>query len=208
MYFKGPTGAYTYINATDKLGTSDCLDSDGDVYRNSPYTVGSDNDQDGHTDTAGATQCVGGDTTVSGRTYYQDTSAAYTWLRDSQKLGTSDCCDTDSDAYSGQTSYFTTETNCGGSYPYDYNCDNVDTKRWSAVNGGCSGPCAGEPPICIDEGNSVAGWSGATAPACGVYGASYYTGGETSCDDKGFPAAPCDEWVVVCPKEAHTQECR
>jgi hypothetical protein len=44
-----------------------------------------------------------------------------------------DCCDTDKNAYPGQTAYFTVETACGAttqtSAPYDFNCDAVDEKE-------------------------------------------------------------------------------
>lgn len=83
------------IRAMSVSGTSDCSDGDGDIYQN-VGSLSSDNDQDGYTDTSAATRCVGSSTSVSGRTYYKDSAAAFTWLTDSQKLGTSDCNDANS----------------------------------------------------------------------------------------------------------------
>jgi hypothetical protein len=83
------------VRAMSASGTSDCMDTGGgavNVYTTSVVT-GSDNDQDGYTDTTGDNNCRGDSTSVGGRTYYKDTAGAYSWLTDGQKLGANDCND-------------------------------------------------------------------------------------------------------------------
>ena len=79
------------------LGFSDCKDTgSGAVYvSTTSTTTASDNDNDGYTDTSGANNCRGTlASTITGRTYYRDTSGGFSWLIDSQRLGTNDCVDT------------------------------------------------------------------------------------------------------------------
>ena len=132
-----------HVRANSATSDSDCADASGGGNENVYQNIGSlssDNDQDGWTDTSAASRCVGGSTTISSRTYYNDTAGAYTWVNDSQKLGTSDCNDgsssvqvnwyddTDGDTYcqsstlfcvangaSGYRSSCTTFTDCGDS---------------------------------------------------------------------------------------------
>jgi len=85
---------YAYMSTLSGAPTLDCNDSSGTAYQ----TVGSlvqDADNDGYkTSTAAGSQCVGGSSTVNGRTYYRDTAGDYTWLPDAQKLSsTADCYD-------------------------------------------------------------------------------------------------------------------
>ncbi len=74
-----------------------------------------------------------------------------------------DCCDSDNRAWPGNPSYYTAPRDCGGGY--DFNCDGVTTRQYTGTDacndvGGCSFgsmSCSG-----------TTGWSGTTAPACGV----------------------------------------
>ena len=97
------------IRAMSASGTSDCQDTGGGAgyVSTTSTTTASDNDQDGYTDTSGAGNCRGTSSqSVGGRTYYRDTSGGYSWVIDSQKLGTSDCDDTLSDRYITRTCYY------------------------------------------------------------------------------------------------------
>jgi hypothetical protein len=67
----------------------DCLDSGTGaqyVYQNIASLV-TDADHDGYSVGTAATQCVGANTTIGGRTYYKDSSGNYTWLPSGSSLG-------------------------------------------------------------------------------------------------------------------------
>ncbi len=81
---------------------TDCNSGNGFVWTTSTTTA-SDNDNDGWTDTSGANNCRGNSGSISGRTYYVDTSNTLSWLTDSQKLGTSDCNDGNGNVYTTST---------------------------------------------------------------------------------------------------------
>jgi cysteine-rich repeat protein len=79
-----------------------------------------------------------------------------------------DCCDTNVSVFTGQGSWFTTAYTCGtgGSPTFDYNCNGLDERHWTAI-GSCTWDSTSG--TCIH----VAGWSvpsGTGAPACGVLG--------------------------------------
>ena len=65
-----------------------------------------------------------------------------------------DCCDSDEDAYPGQTAFFSSATSCGG---WDYNCDGVDQQQY-----GIRGSCVWNTTGC----RGTAGYL-TTVPACG-----------------------------------------
>ena len=88
---------------------------------------------------------------------------------------------------------------CGG---YDYNCDSVETKGYTAINAEC-------PPQCYDDQEEGCmpttglGWEG-SAPACGAsneyitnVGTCEWVGGEEGCGDNGD-----------CETEWRAQKCR
>jgi len=83
---------------------------------------------------------------------------------------TGDCCDMDSQAFPGQTQFFSSPDACGS---YDYNCDNQSTLHYPAqtcsaltcaiVNGACvpSAGCAGtgckvQNNLCVTSANAAA----------------------------------------------------
>lgn len=77
-----------------------------------------------------------------------------------------DCCDTDSRAYPGESLYYSTSrTGCGG---YDFNCDGSSTKQYTQLS---TLACGYDPDLmdCTSTGHE--GWT-TTNPACGV-SASY-----------------------------------
>ena len=111
-----------HVRAKDATGEDDCNDGDADVFQQIS-SLSNDDDQDGYTGGSAGSQCVGTSTTVSSRTYYKDTSGSFTWLTDSQKLGTSDCNDGDADIF--QTISAST-------------CTDVDQDRYSAEGVSCA----------------------------------------------------------------------
>jgi len=68
-----------------------------------------------------------------------------------------DCCESDPNAYPGQTTYFRLPNACND---YDYNCDGSESKRYP-IRGSC-----GTSPLCLQ----INGWGTATIPACGGFG--------------------------------------
>jgi hypothetical protein len=66
-----------------------------------------------------------------------------------------DCCDTDPNAYPGQTAYFSTPSQCGG---FDYDCDGASTPQYGLAN------CAWAGLGCAGDGFVAAAACGATAP--------------------------------------------
>jgi hypothetical protein len=101
------------------------------------------------------------------------------WIDQPAVCGAFDCLDDNADVYSGQKSYFSTGfgTTAGPSDRFDYNCDGVEEKRYSHMNGGslycvpgviigsCTFACPPPPSPCYSP-----GWDPATVaeiPACG-----------------------------------------
>ncbi len=129
------------VRASDAsiLGENDCS-SDVDVYRN-VASLARDYDQDGYRSTVEAigTKCVGTSTTISGRTYYKNSVAAFSYIPSGQSLG-SDCYDSSTDIpnsaliHPGQTAWFSSPV--GGSW-WDYDCSGVSDKRWTTTGGSC-----------------------------------------------------------------------
>ncbi len=91
-----------------------------------------------------------------------------------------DCCDTDLNAFPGQTAYFTGLRGCGGGY--DYNCNGADNLQFTAGFTGCThASSCGVPAYgyeCVTTGFTP-GWANpggssfiwvadATPPACGA----------------------------------------
>lgn len=108
-----------------------------------------------------------------------------------------DCCDVDGNANHNQTAFFTTPDACGGSLPFDYNCDGVQEMQsngptdclanFSCVPSGTScvegntlpADCGGEPTI---FGTAACGKTyGFSSDFCEVSGTSptTCTGGST-----------------------------
>jgi cysteine-rich repeat protein len=73
-----------------------------------------------------------------------------------------DCCDSDEDAYPGQTAWFTETTACGTGYSgFDYDCSGYSERRWTTM-----GSCAHSGGGCV----VTEGWTGSYAPYCGYGG--------------------------------------
>lgn len=87
------------------LASGDCNDSNNFVF--SQMSAVQDADQDGVTasTTLNPTACVGATSTVGGRTYYRDSSGAYTWL--AAASATADCNDGDGDVFDSMASMVT-----------------------------------------------------------------------------------------------------
>lgn len=213
-YYRNTDNLWVSMVYAQRLGINDCSDYNANVYTTSTTTA-SDNDQDGWTDTSGASNCRGASGTVNGRTYYRDTSNALSWLTDSQKLGTSDCLDTSSAVNPGITAWYTVS----GPNGWDYNCVSGGQKQYTATYGACERcssnafypndetpeweslqegdgfdwiPLQPEGPEgeCFDLGTGQVGWIG-TAPACGSADVYYSVPGDCFIDDCPSEAYNC-----------------
>ena len=78
-------------------------------------------------------------------------------------VNNTDCCNTEPLANPNATTFRTSaRTGCGG---YDYDCDGMDERRYTAVNA-----CQSSGTCFINRacGNEYDGWSGASIPNCGA----------------------------------------
>ncbi|MHB8875189.1 MAG: hypothetical protein ACYC8T_15995 [Myxococcaceae bacterium] len=125
-YYRGTSGNYSWINSGVALGSGDCSDTDGDVYR-SVANLLPDEDADGYpANDNPVTVCVGNLGTIGGRTYYRNTGGNLTWLLKTDCIGRQgnncpdlDCYDQNAAARLGQTAWFTVDRGDGS---FDYNC--------------------------------------------------------------------------------------
>ncbi|AKF07552.1 BNR repeat domain protein [Sandaracinus amylolyticus] len=89
--------------------------------------------------------------------------AGGSWTDRAPTTGQTDCADSNSSAFPGQTQYFGSPiAGAPASRDFDYDCDNVETRRYTLTNvtacgGGTESQC-----------RSRSGWSGSTTPACGA----------------------------------------
>ncbi len=86
---------------------------------------------------------------------------------ESANAGT-DCCDSDANAYLGQTLYFTSADACGN-YNYDCDASNLETLDTTGIQGStyaCVNPCVG----CSLNYGATAGWLTAPPATCGGTG--------------------------------------
>lgn len=95
-----------------------------------------------------------------------------------------DCCDTDSRAFPGQTAYFTApRTTCGG---FDYNCNTTIEPRWTSA-GSCSSGC-----------RETVGWD-RSPPPCGGLGGYWGAGSGSLCSSSGFGCfRGTGVWIQAC----------
>ncbi|MEB2314226.1 MAG: MopE-related protein [Polyangiaceae bacterium] len=108
------------------------------------------------------------------RTGAECNTAGHTRLNPAVK-GNADCYDGNSDAFPGQTQYFTTSycpaapISCmiggGISRTFDYDCDATETKQWPTLVSTCQYVNFGSFGFCMGS-----GWQGSTVPACGASG--------------------------------------
>lgn len=96
-------------NLMTSITSADCGDSSANIFQNVAST-GTDADQDGYYIGTLATNCVGGTTTVSARTYYLATGGSYTWIVGSPTGGAnaiagSDCSDSSAVVQVNRTQY-------------------------------------------------------------------------------------------------------
>lgn len=89
-YYLAAGGAFLWLGSAQSLGT-DCDDANVTLLRTVANLV-TDADQDGWTVGTAAAVCVGTTTAVSGRTYYQASGGAFSWLASTASLG-ADCND-------------------------------------------------------------------------------------------------------------------
>ena len=120
-------------------------------------------------------------------------------------LGTNDCCDSNANAKPGQTTYYTTETGCGGSYPYDYNCDSAISYEWTQTYGGCW-DCWYDAGFCDISTEGGIGWEG-SRPSCGAT-AIYYTNAGSTCSSRSGDEWACEQSCYGASYGAKTQACR
>jgi hypothetical protein len=109
-----------------------------------------------------------------------------------------DCCDTDKNAFPGQTAYFATADSCGS---FDYNCDASATPKSNGpVAGTCGTPtCSIVSETCTYISGCTCGailgdpCAGYTTPSCGqsyVISTQYCGGSGGSCGPMGFGSSP------------------
>jgi hypothetical protein len=210
----GGSRRYTITTLTEP----DCDDSNGYIFQE-VTNLSSDNDQDGYTDTATGTYCVGNSTTTDTRTYYMDANGNYSWLDDSQKLGTDDCDDTnaakwrygwidqDSDSYpetaaaspglclGSEAGYVSSIAN-----PTSQDCDDTASSTWQYLD-------------CYVDGDGDGYGAGTVASvccgsSCGE-GCTGYSATSTDCCDSDANAYPgqtsyftattaCNTWDYDC----------
>jgi len=153
----GKTCFSTYCPSSYSTSTgNDCDDSDSERWQNK--TCYYDGDGDGYGTNSSATRCVGSSCSNSTDKYRADKSG--------------DCCDSDSRAHPGQTSYYTAKNNCSS---WDYNCSGAIEKS------NCSGPGSytlGVSRICYDNylkcQNQIAEFTGYSS--CSVSNVTYSCG--------------------------------
>ncbi len=183
-YYNDATNNYKYLKSTP-LGSSDCDDDDDQVW-GVGYTCYADVDGDGFGAGSGDAQCG---------------SCSEGYVEDN-----TDCCDTDANARPNQgTSYSVPRSGgCGGSYPYDYNCNNVETKSYTLTGGSCDDCEANyELERCDYFSTGDTGYSG-SVPACGVAGNWILSsGGGEECSRE---YSDCGS-VIGCTSEQRTQKC-
>ena len=106
-YYKDTAGAYSFIASANIANTSDCLDSNANIYQN--VSVGTDADQDGYSTAAAGSVCVGASSTVSGRTYYVGSTGTVNQIAAASIIATSDCLDSNATVQTDKTTYVDTD---------------------------------------------------------------------------------------------------
>lgn len=89
------SGTYPYYSLLRAVNTFDCDSTNANIYRNVANLV-TDSDNDGYkTSAAASDQCVGATSVINTRTYYKDSTGAYTRLASGSVLGggSTDCAD-------------------------------------------------------------------------------------------------------------------
>lgn len=102
----------TYFKLTGGGGTpppcsdNDCDDNNAKIYQ-SVTLLSTDADHDRYIfgSAAGTTQCVGGTAIFNTKTYYNDSTGAYTRIKNADKLGTNDCNDASATVYQNLNGY-------------------------------------------------------------------------------------------------------
>ena len=160
-----------YVDARNAAGVSA---SSGNSYATTPasctnLTVYTDADHDGYYTGSGGIQCTTNSTTFNGRTYYSINNGAdnYPYIV-SGYLGGNDCCDTDANAYPGQTGWFTSADACGS---FDYNCDGTIEQWGQYADAGTDytvGAFKYNGGSCTSTSGYVTGPVSSPAPACGA----------------------------------------
>ena len=184
-WYKGAEGTYKWISTSDDLGTNDCNDANSGDWR----LRYSDSDGDGHCPGSGKT-CVGNDAG------YRDSCTSY-----------NDCCDTDSRAKPGQTTYYATpRSGCGG---YDYNCDSVESRESTQLGKcyNCWFDDGGDFRCHETSPGTTTGWS--YRPACGG-SALYITniGYDCAHTERRFDETNCEDPCYGGSSESRTMKCR
>jgi len=102
-----------------------------------------------------------------------------------ESLVSTDCYDSNPNAFPGQATFFVTERGDGS---FDYNCDTTEQRRWPNYYT-CSSYCS----------SYTAGWGSGSVPSCGFTSPSFRSG----CDWSGF-FGDCEPTGFG----SNTQQCR
>ncbi len=112
-----------------------------------------------------------------------------------------DCCDSDPNAFPGQTACFVAQRGCGGGW--DYNCANGDEGCDTTLSSGTCGTrftCGNTPP--------TPGWTG-SPPGCAQYGNKFLDCilEQNCCTEEPCPSPPCDTPVCLIETQSDQQTC-
>ncbi|MCB9596034.1 MAG: hypothetical protein H6719_25155 [Sandaracinaceae bacterium] len=207
-------------HAATSLGAcgDDCDDTRDDVYTGAEELCdGVDNNCEGTADESAPEWYVDCDmdgfaaTTDSSRTGCTEPDGSATgcggrWTnRRPIGASTTDCDDSDIDAFPGQTMYFTTAqtSGTGDDVRYgNYNCDGV-AQRDHTTSAGRDGTCSLTTGGFVGLGMrryscAGTGWTGSTAPACGSSGTYVSCGTPAECRPRSLPARECTGYSLVC----------
>lgn len=183
-----------HTRANSATSSSDCLDSDADVYQNIG-SLGLDVDNDRYTTGSSATRCVGSKSSF----WYKDADGTNKWITTADDLGTgNDCLDSDADVYrnvaslildADQDRYSTGSiaTRCVGSIQSTYWYKDADaTYKWIYILNSFGTDCNDNNALVLNLAWSsgvsfgtgcigpVTPASGACAPVTSTY--DYYSG--------------------------------
>lgn len=118
-----------------------------------------------------------------------------------------DCCDSNINAYTGQTNYFDTPLTNAATCPistgvndYDYNCSGSNQLDGFSTTYACTNPCSG----CSLDYSVTAGWLTSVPSSCGGSG-TYYTMSGSYVSGTCYTVASCS---VLATSATTTRKCR
>jgi hypothetical protein len=156
-----------YSGTTSGTDCNDTGTSSGNVYISATCYVDGDNDDYG---SATSKSCTNNATCASAT--WASGGAGTAAASGNFSAVSTDCCDTEVNAFPGSTYYGTVATNgCAGSGGYDYDCDtNSSDQLYTTV--GSATTCTQSGGVCATVASGVVGWI-TSVPACGLGGSGW-----------------------------------